>query len=78
MTEKYYFVQRDKESSVYTAVGKLLTDRGDWQKQPPDSPRFNLMLGDRNKLPWHKIGVNRHKLLLFFLVSFKTTYIQSI
>ncbi|KAK7103151.1 tubulin--tyrosine ligase-like [Littorina saxatilis] len=54
--ETYLFVNRDKGSSVYAAVGKFLEKRGDWKRQPPDSPRFNLMLGDRNKLPWHKTG----------------------
>ncbi|KAL8579922.1 hypothetical protein ACOMHN_065820 [Nucella lapillus] len=54
--EKYLFVQRDRESSVYTAVARYLEERGGWKRQNKDSPRFNLMLGDRNKLPWHKFG----------------------
>ncbi|KAK7466611.1 hypothetical protein BaRGS_00037268 [Batillaria attramentaria] len=56
MTDPYLFVQRDLESSVYTAVAKHLLERGDWKKQPRESTRFNLMLGDRNKLPWHRFG----------------------
>lgn len=54
--QKYLFVERDKGSSVYKAVGKFLEERGDWKRQPVDSPRFNLMLGDRNKLPWYLFG----------------------
>ncbi|XP_067680791.1 tubulin--tyrosine ligase-like isoform X2 [Haliotis asinina] len=54
----YLFVQRDAGSSVYTAVAKYLQTREDksWKKVPRDSTRFNLMLGDRNKLPYSKLG----------------------
>ncbi|XP_046578237.1 tubulin--tyrosine ligase-like [Haliotis rubra] len=54
----YLFVQRDAGSSVYTAVAKYLQTREDksWKKVPKDSTRFNLMLGDRNKLPYSKLG----------------------
>ncbi|XP_046349218.2 tubulin--tyrosine ligase-like [Haliotis rufescens] len=54
----YLFVQRDLESSVYAAVAKYLQRREDksWKKVAKDSTRFNLMLGDRNKLPYSKLG----------------------
>ncbi|KAK6181637.1 hypothetical protein SNE40_009457 [Patella caerulea] len=56
--EKYTFICRDANSSVYTALEQyLLTNRkGQWRKLQSDSIRFNLMMGDRNKLPYTRIG----------------------
>ncbi|ESO94229.1 hypothetical protein LOTGIDRAFT_118802 [Lottia gigantea] len=54
---RYIFISRDSNSSVYRALGKYLlnTRKGDWKKVKPDSLRFNLMLGDRNKLPYTRL-----------------------
>ncbi|XP_050405048.1 tubulin--tyrosine ligase [Patella vulgata] len=56
--EKYTFICRDANSSVYTALEQyLLTNRkGQWRKLQSDSIRFNLMMGDRNKLPYSRLG----------------------
>ncbi|XP_019625758.1 PREDICTED: tubulin--tyrosine ligase-like isoform X2 [Branchiostoma belcheri] len=52
----YTFVNRDESSSVYGAVAELLVARGDWRCLPRDSARFHLMLGERNKLPFGRLG----------------------
>ena len=52
----YTFVNRHPESSVYDAVAKELLESGDWKCTNPDSLRFNLMLGDRNGLPFERFG----------------------
>jgi len=48
----YAFVQRDADSSVYTALAHALQERPEWRRLRRDSDRFHLMLGDRAKLPW--------------------------
>ncbi|CAH1261354.1 TTL [Branchiostoma lanceolatum] len=52
----YTFVNRDESSSVYGTVAELLVARGDWRGLPRDSARFHLMLGERNKLPFGRLG----------------------
>jgi tubulin--tyrosine ligase len=56
--EQYGFVRRDVNSSVYKAVSKyLLEERGnDWKKLPSNSVSFHLMFGERNKLPFGRLG----------------------
>lgn len=54
----YGFVNRDRNSSVYRSVSKyLLEERGDdWRKLPSNSASFHLMFGERNKLPFGRLG----------------------
>ncbi|CAM9885888.1 unnamed protein product [Lampetra fluviatilis] len=52
----YTFVLRDENSTVYAAVAKLLQKSGHWKRLHRDSPRFNLMLGERNRLPYGRLG----------------------
>ncbi|KAK3604610.1 hypothetical protein CHS0354_027463 [Potamilus streckersoni] len=54
----YGFVQRDKKSSVYHAVTEYLLSerRRDWRKLPSNVAGFHLMFGERNKLPFGRLG----------------------
>ncbi|XP_068615359.1 tubulin--tyrosine ligase-like [Brachionichthys hirsutus] len=52
----YTFVTRDNNSTVYAEVSKLLLSTGQWKKLKRDNPRFNLMLGERNRLPYGRLG----------------------
>ncbi|XP_078398801.1 tubulin--tyrosine ligase isoform X2 [Cetorhinus maximus] len=52
----YTFVVRDRNSSIYAEVGKVLISTGQWRRLKRDNPRFNLMLGERNKLPFGTLG----------------------
>ncbi|CAH1792500.1 unnamed protein product [Owenia fusiformis] len=56
----YSFVIRDEGSSVYTAVAKCLKNsdrKKDWKKLVNiDSPQFNVMFGERSKLPFGRLG----------------------
>lgn len=52
----YTFVNRDENSSVYAEVAKILLNSGYWRKLKKDNPRFNLMLGERNRLPYGRLG----------------------
>lgn len=54
----YGFVVRDKNSSVYRSVTKyLLEERGeDWRKLSPNAASFHLMFGERNRLPFGRLG----------------------
>ncbi|XP_068597599.1 tubulin--tyrosine ligase-like [Brachionichthys hirsutus] len=52
----YTFVTRDDNSTVYAEVSKLLLSTGQWKKLKRDNPRFNLMLGERNRLPYGRLG----------------------
>ncbi|XP_043840024.1 tubulin--tyrosine ligase [Dromiciops gliroides] len=52
----YTFVVRDENSSVYAEVSKLLLSTGQWKRLKKDNPRFNLMLGERNRLPFGRLG----------------------
>ena len=55
--EQYGFVRRDINSSVYKAVSRyLLEDRDDWKKLSPNASSFCLMFGERNKLPFGRLG----------------------
>lgn len=56
VTTMYTFVLRDRNSSVYAEVGKMLISTGQWRRLRRDNPRFNLMLGERNKLPFGTLG----------------------
>ncbi|XP_021019595.1 tubulin--tyrosine ligase-like [Mus caroli] len=51
----YTFVVRDENSSVYVEVSRLLLATGYWKRL--DNPRFNLMLGERNRLPFGRLGL---------------------
>lgn len=59
----YTFVSRDDNSSVYAEVSKILLATGQWKRLKRDNPRFNLMLGERNRLPFGRLG----KLCVFFI-----------
>lgn len=54
----YNFVCRDEGSSVYTEVARVLLERpgSPWKQAPKDSPKFNLMFGERNLLPFGRLG----------------------
>lgn len=52
----YTFVGRDENSSVYAEVSKILVSTGHWKRLKRDNPRFNLMLGERNRLPFGRLG----------------------
>ncbi|MGH0147294.1 UNVERIFIED_CONTAM: hypothetical protein FKN15_010206 [Acipenser sinensis] len=52
----YTFVARDENSSVFADVGKRLVSTGQWKRLKRDNPRFNLMLGERNRLPFGRLG----------------------
>ncbi|XP_031565062.1 tubulin--tyrosine ligase-like [Actinia tenebrosa] len=54
----YKFVNRDEGSSVYTAVGEILLGRhgGQWARVAKDSERFNLILAERNRPPYTRLG----------------------
>lgn len=52
----YTFVTRDDNSTVYAEVSKILLATGQWKKLKRDNPRFNLMLGERNRLPFGRLG----------------------
>ncbi|GAA6110666.1 tubulin--tyrosine ligase [Tachysurus ichikawai] len=55
-TLMYTFVLRDDNSSVYAEVSKILISTGKWKRLKKDNPRFNLMLGERNRLPFGRLG----------------------
>uniref|UniRef100_A0A3Q3WFF8 Tubulin--tyrosine ligase n=1 Tax=Mola mola TaxID=94237 RepID=A0A3Q3WFF8_MOLML len=52
----YTFVSRDDNSTVYAEVSKILLSTGHWKRLKRDNPRFNLMLGERNRLPFGRLG----------------------
>ncbi|KAG5831417.1 hypothetical protein ANANG_G00303510 [Anguilla anguilla] len=52
----YTFVARDDNSSIYAEVSKILISTGHWKRLKKDNPRFNLMLGERNRLPFGRLG----------------------
>lgn len=52
----YTFVARDENSTIYAEVSKILVATGQWKKLKRDNPRFNLMLGERNRLPFGRLG----------------------
>ncbi|KAK2507557.1 hypothetical protein MC885_015555 [Smutsia gigantea] len=52
----YTFVVRDENSSIYAEVSRLLLATGHWRRLRRDNPRFNLMLGERNRLPFGRLG----------------------
>lgn len=52
----YTFVSRDDNSTVYAEVSKILVSTGHWKRLKRDNPRFNLMLGERNRLPFGRLG----------------------
>ncbi|XP_071996175.1 tubulin--tyrosine ligase [Engystomops pustulosus] len=52
----YTFVVRDENSTVYAEVSKILSATGQWKRLKKDNPRFNLMLGERNRLPFGRLG----------------------
>lgn len=60
----YTFVTRDDNSTVYAEVSKILQSTGHWKRLKRDNPRFNLMLGERNRLPFGRLG----KLPLYFIL----------
>ncbi|XP_056465465.1 tubulin--tyrosine ligase [Gadus macrocephalus] len=52
----YTFVTRDDNSTVYAEVAKILVSTGHWKRLKRDNPRFNLILGERNRLPFGRLG----------------------
>ncbi|KAM7172150.1 tubulin--tyrosine ligase isoform 5-T5 [Macrochelys suwanniensis] len=52
----YTFVVRDENSSIYAEVSRILLSSGQWKRLKRDNPRFNLMLGERNRLPFGRLG----------------------
>ncbi|XP_073528887.1 tubulin--tyrosine ligase [Phyllobates terribilis] len=52
----YTFVVRDENSTVFAEVAKILLTTGQWKRLKKDNPRFNLMLGERNRLPFGRLG----------------------
>lgn len=52
----YTFVARDENSTIYAEVSKILVATGQWKRLKRDNPRFNLMLGERNRLPFGRLG----------------------
>lgn len=52
----YTFVSRDQNSTVYAEISKILISTGHWKRLKRDNPRFNLMLGERNRLPFGRLG----------------------
>lgn len=52
----YTFVVRDENSTVYSEVASILISTGQWKRLKRDNPRFNLMLGERNRLPFGRLG----------------------
>jgi len=52
----YTFVLRDDNSTVYAEVARILSSTGKWKRLKKDNPRFNLMLGERNRLPFGRLG----------------------
>ncbi|XP_053292493.1 tubulin--tyrosine ligase isoform X2 [Pleuronectes platessa] len=52
----YTFVTRDENSTVYAEVSKILLSTGQWKRLKRDNPRFNLILGERNRLPFGRLG----------------------
>ena len=56
--EQYTFIKRDLNSSVYAAVSRYLVEkRKDWKKGAPNTAFFDLMFGERNNLPFGRIGI---------------------
>ena len=53
---QYTFISRDDVSSVYKAVQEYLIKERSWKRLARDSDRFNLMLGERNRLSYNKLG----------------------
>lgn len=64
----YTFVTRDDNSTVYAEVSKILQSTGHWKRLKRDNPRFNLMLGERNRLPFGRLGKCRS--IFFFTFNF--------
>lgn len=52
----YKFVNRDEGSSVYSAVSEILQSRPDWTRINPKSERFNLILAERNRPAYARLG----------------------
>ncbi|XP_070576734.1 tubulin--tyrosine ligase-like isoform X2 [Ptychodera flava] len=52
----YSFVLCDEGSSVYTAVAAVLSAREDWKRTKDHRHRFHLMFGERNKVPFGRLG----------------------
>lgn len=63
----YTFVTRDDNSTVYAEVSKILQSTGHWKRLKRDNPRFNLMLGERNRLPFGRLG--KPPLCFYIIVS---------
>lgn len=59
----YKFVNRDESSSVYAAVSDvLLRLEGQWVRVAKDSERYNLILAERNRPPYARLGNYYYKL----------------
>lgn len=62
----YTFVTRDDNSTVYAEVSKILQSTGHWKRLKRDNPRFNLMLGERNRLPFGRLGNKKRSAVCVF------------
>lgn len=69
----YTFVSRDDNSTVYAEVSKILLATGHWKRLKRDNPRFNLMLGERNRLPFGRLGK-----LCFLTVTYLVSTVGSL
>lgn len=69
----YTFVSRDNSSTVYAEISKILISTGHWKRLKKDNPRFNLMLGERNRLPFGRLGKSFSYLFPFCPILFLLT-----
>lgn len=65
----YTFVSRDDNSTVYAEVSKILISTGHWKRLKRDNPRFNLMLGERNRLPFGRLGKDCSRDIFFYILT---------
>lgn len=72
----YTFVSRDDNSTVYAEISKILLATGHWKRLKRDNPRFNLMLGERNRLPFGRLGIGCSYLFAFYRVVLLLTAVR--
>ena len=72
----YTFVSRDDNSTVYAEISKILISTGHWKRLKRDNPRFNLMLGERNRLPFGRLGKGWSYLFAFCPILLLLTVIK--
>ena len=77
-TPMYTFVTRDDNSTVYAEVSKILTSTGQWKRLKRDNPRFNLMLGERNRLPFGRLGKYDISLICYMMLTVHRSMLSAI